>query len=455
MNKTQAIQEFILKTMDKIYNFALKNNFKKEINRHLPKKQWTGNKWKILILQNEIPYSEKKPLDICLDSDNFSPEEKELIFSIKDGFIASFEILNYEDDLRIYNFVNEKEYTARFTSPEPLDLCKDKYFTSMLVKFRDNYYIFDPIQKTKDRTSALLFAKEILITDSLQLYRDNPEKEQQVKALLEEIYSEFNAIFGVEGFLFNPDDIFMINDLFINIIKDKSAENLEARQILMDIFSGKFKEEESVAENNEETSEKKEENKLDPACLFVLRDKGIYLARYYNILENIYERNDADSLTDMEKDILCSYFFENEQFDYPIEVIFNMYDETEDKENFLQTTRNIIYKISEDYEFENFPEINSASLSEILDNFKEDYDSKLTEFSIDTLQIVSKTIDELFKLKDEELQELAELAKSIEEKGENHPEIPDYKYVTKPGRNDLCYCGSGKKFKKCCLQYED
>ena len=40
MNKTQTIQEFILETIDKIYNFSLKNDFKKEINRHLPKKEW-------------------------------------------------------------------------------------------------------------------------------------------------------------------------------------------------------------------------------------------------------------------------------------------------------------------------------------------------------------------------------------------------------------------------------
>lgn len=244
----------------------------------------------------------------------------------------------------------------------------------------------------------------------------------------------------------------MINDLFINIVKDKSAKNFETRQVLMDIFSKNFINEESIDENDEDENDK--ENKLDPTCMFVLQDKGIYLARYYNILENIYEKNDTDSLTDREIDILCNYFFEDEQLDYPIEAIVNMYNEAEDKEKFLQTTREIIFKISEEYEIDNFPDISNASLPEILDKFKKGYDSELTEFSIYTLQMVSKTIGELSDVMNERMQELYELAKSTKERG-SFGEIQDYDNVKKPGRNDPCYCGSGKKFKKCCLQYED
>lgn len=32
--------------------------------------------------------------------------------------------------------------------------------------------------------------------------------------------------------------------------------------------------------------------------------------------------------------------------------------------------------------------------------------------------------------------------------------IKDYIKMTKVGRNDVCHCGSGKKYKKCCLDYE-
>ena len=27
--------------------------------------------------------------------------------------------------------------------------------------------------------------------------------------------------------------------------------------------------------------------------------------------------------------------------------------------------------------------------------------------------------------------------------------------MNKPGRNELCYCGSGKKFKKCCIDIKE
>ena len=39
----------------------------------------------------------------------------------------------------------------------------------------------------------------------------------------------------------------------------------------------------------------------------------------------------------------------------------------------------------------------------------------------------------------------------IEEQGMEEQEMHSTRYVTKVGRNDPCVCGSGKKYKKCCL----
>lgn len=160
-------KEFIKNTVNKIYDFAIKNDFKKEINRNLPKQEWSGKLWQILLLQNQIPYSDKKPLDICLESNDFSQDEKELICAIKDGLIGSFEILNHENDLHLYNFVNEKEYTAEFVSSQPFNFSKNKYFSSMLIKFKNSCYILDPVKGTNERIAALLTAKEILETDAV------------------------------------------------------------------------------------------------------------------------------------------------------------------------------------------------------------------------------------------------------------------------------------------------
>ena len=31
----------------------------------------------------------------------------------------------------------------------------------------------------------------------------------------------------------------------------------------------------------------------------------------------------------------------------------------------------------------------------------------------------------------------------------------DFKKIELPGRNEECFCGSGKKFKKCCINLEE
>jgi len=36
--------------------------------------------------------------------------------------------------------------------------------------------------------------------------------------------------------------------------------------------------------------------------------------------------------------------------------------------------------------------------------------------------------------------------------GEGLPGEPPRKVVQPPGRNELCPCGSGRKYKKCCMQ---
>ena len=58
------------------------------------------------------------------------------------------------------------------------------------------------------------------------------------------------------------------------------------------------------------------------------------------------------------------------------------------------------------------------------------YEVELVEFALDE-RLRLEGLDPVFSLEDEEEQE---------------PETE----ATKPGRNDPCPCGSGKKFKKCC-----
>ena len=63
--------------------------------------------------------------------------------------------------------------------------------------------------------------------------------------------------------------------------------------------------------------------------------------------------------------------------------------------------------------------------------------------------------EERQKARQKELNELAANYKKNKEQGklENRGKVVPFKRaLPKVGRNDLCPCGSGKKYKKCCLR---
>ncbi len=449
MNNSNNKHDFILNTINKMYDFALKNNFKKEINKHLPRDRQLKNHWKIDFLNNYISYSGKKPLDICLESDIFDQREKEFINAVKNGFVASYGILSNENDLCIYNFINEKEYSVALINPKSLNPSLNRYFISRLIEFEGNYYIPDIVDILEERRNAVSFAKDLLLGESTLIYKDNPQKEEEVTNFLDKIYSEFTAIFGNEEILLSADTASDIADTFVNFIKDN---DINKREEVVKLFQEQVNEEMPFGkdEKSDEESKDKEnfedETNSDNSLFFVLKDKGLYVARYYNILKNIYGRSSFSHIyTEIEKAILSDYFFE-EKFEYPAEAILKLYEEADDKEKFLKTTRTIIRIISEDYDFDEFPNLSSLSLQKILDNFKPDYYSTEKQFSFYTLHIVSKSVEEIFNETQELIQKIAELRQKLEEYEED---IQDH-LSQELGKNEPCYCGSGKKYKKCC-----
>lgn len=54
-----------------------------------------------------------------------------------------------------------------------------------------------------------------------------------------------------------------------------------------------------------------------------------------------------------------------------------------------------------------------------------------------------------------EVMTLDEMGRRLMDKPQDrkyYKEVPEQSTRIKTGRNDMCPCGSGKKFKKCCLQ---
>jgi len=449
-------KDFINSTLNKMHDFAVKNNLKKEIVMHMPKEIRNSDKWKIRLYSNYIESSDKKPIDIILASDAFTEREKEVINAIKNGFIALYEILNNEHGLQLYNFINEKEYTAYPVKSDKSKPDKFKFFVSILINFENNNYILDVVDNFKERIAALLLTKELILENPTFIYKDNPKKETEIKELLDKIYSEFMDIFKVDGFLINDDMATVIIDLFIEVIKN---ENNDIKDTLVNIFQKKSIEESSsedqdIEESNNEIEDTDDDDDDDeseepePSCIFVLRDKGVYIAKEYSILEEIYESGDIDYIYE-NTEILNLYFFEDE-LDYPVEAILRLYEEAEDKEKFLDITRNIIEAVSEEYDFDDFPELKSLDLYEILECFKDNYYPNVKTFSLYTLHLISRSINELFEEYEENFEELAELVEKEDEKSSF--KYDEDKIPVKIGRNDPCYCGSGKKYKKCCLE---
>lgn len=332
-----------------------------------------------------------------------------------------------KNGFELYNLVNEKTYTV-------ISLVKmthfrgvgaGQYVIARIFELEDEYYLLEisNVLAANQKDDAMRYAIAKIIQSPELVYKDNSEKQKEIEKQVKKLYKKFNECFA-------SDEVITTN---------KMADDLIG--LFNDFAEGGKK----VAKEELDKEIKNLIQTLDEHKFFAVNE---FNNSYENFLENSLggfsshkETYDVGIIFDEELGLSAVPFYQTfckgfEQKDYTK-------IENWDKcvEHFLLTdgiSANLLRRVEAKYP--NFMKVinkiysTDMTFDELLEKYKPQY-LKEKIFSSTTVLYESKTFSKTLGYIEEE-----EVIKS-------KPKFD----AANIGRNDPCPCGSGKKYKKCCM----
>lgn len=334
-----------------------------------------------------------------------------------------------KNGFELFNLTNEKQYTVlsltKMTNFRGLGI--GEFIVARIFKHEDEYYLIGidnmlPANKIKD---AVRYAIVKIVQAPWLVYEDNEKKEKEIQDDIKKMYEKFTK-------LFDSDEVITTNrhaDTVIGILndedkiedfnKDEATKPLEAYKFF------KIKELNNSYDNFLENSLGGFSSHTELYDVGIIFDKelGLYSIPFYKTFCMIFE---DDSKVEDAKGCI-NYFLTNDSIsDNIIKRVASKYP------NFMNKINSILEK--------------EYTLDELISAYKSEFLKRKIYSSTSVLYhstVFSTSIDMLKE--DEEIQApQGNLAEQIK--------ISNPTPNTKVGRNDPCPCGSGKKYKNCCLK---
>jgi len=325
-----------------------------------------------------------------------------------------------KNGFELYNLVNEKTYTVislvKMTNFRGVGI--GQYVVARIFEFEEEYYLLEisNVLAANQKDDAMRYAIAKIIQAPEVVYKDNKEKEKSIEKQVKKLYKYFLDCFATDEIIttnkFADDVIGLFNDYAETRKKPPKEEIDEKIQLPADYKFFNVTEFNNSYENFLENSLggfSAHKETYDVGIIFD-EELGLSAIPFYKTFCKIFEENDYKTIPNYDKCV--EHFLINDS------ISANLLKRVEAKhENFMKV-------INELYSTE-------MSFEEILEQYKSQH-LKEKIFSSTTVLYESKTFSKTLGYIEEE---------------EQKPQID----TTNVGRNDPCPCGSGKKFKKCCL----
>ena len=333
---------------------------------------------------------------------------------VAEGLLGSqasiFEIKKIlKNGFELYNLINERNYTVSSLTKMTnfRGVYAGQYIVARIFAFEGEYYVIEisSILSHSQKEEAYRYAVMKLVQSPKLLYADNPEKEEEIKSTVAEMYEKFIKSFDKDIILttnrhadeiigaFNEGEEIDLTDKGSNLEEYKFFHVKELDNNYTNFLENSMG---GFASHNEV---------YDVAVVFD-KEKGLYAVPFYETFCKIFENKDS-----IENAKQCvEYFLANESV--PDTILKRV--STEYK-NFMDVINELL---STKYTFD-----------ELVKTYKSDY-LKSKMYSSATVLFCSNAFSEIFDYI------------SAEPKQD--------KVVQKVGRNEPCPCGSGKKYKNCC-----
>lgn len=366
----------------------------------------------------------KSIIDIFLESKKKLTKGAKLILKALTNSTSSiFEVKKIlKNGFEFYNLVNEKAYDVislvKMTHFRGVGI--GQYVVARIFELEGEYYLLEisNVLSATQKDDAMRFAVAKIIQTPEMVYKDNKEKEKAIEKQVKKLSKAFNDCFGT-------DEIVTTNKFADEIIG---------------IFN-------DFSENKKKPEDDEIKTKIQLPETFKFFNVSEFNNSYENFLENSLggfashkETYDVGIIFDEELGLSAVPFYKTfcKLFEDDYKKVEN-YDKC--LEHFLITdgiSANILKRVEANHE--NFMKVineiysTEMTFDELLQKYKPQYlDTKI--YSSTTVLYESKVFSNTLGL--------------IEEA----EEVPEWENVdiSKIGRNDPCPCGSGKKFKKCCM----
>ena len=325
-----------------------------------------------------------------------------------------------KNGFELYNLVNEKTYTV-------ISLVKMTHFRGVgigqfvvarIFEFESEYYLLEisNVLAASQKDDAMRFAIAKIIQAPEVVYKDNKEKEKAIEKQVKKLYKKFLDCFDKDEIIttnrFADDLIGLFNDFTESKKKPAKEEIDEKIQPLSEYKFFNVNEFNNSYDNFLENSLGGFSAHKDTYDVGIIFDEelGLSTIPFYNTFCKIFETKDYKKIVNYDKCI--EHFLINDG------VSANLLKRVEAKHKNFMNIINEVYSTKMTFE-------------ELLEQYKAQH-LKEKIYSSTTVLFESKTFSKTLGYIEEE---------------EQKPQIDAHNV----GRNDPCPCGSGKKFKKCCL----
>ena len=359
----------------------------------------------------------QKVIDVYIKKNkDLSAEDKKVLKEFKNSVNSIFEIKKVlKDGFEMYNMVNEKDYTVKslIKMVSYRGVVQGNYLTCRLIPFEKEYYllVLNSILRTVDRQQAFKIAVSMQIDDPELLYKDNNKKLKQLEKMVKELNGKFTEFFQKDEIITVNKNIDQLLGAFNDFCEEGTKdENLENIIQLPENYS--YFQIQSDIDPFDLTASAAAKDKYDVGIVFD-PELGIQVLPFYGTFRQIFETEDYKSIKGY-KECISDYFNNGK---VPPSVIKRLYDEFGEK--FLKIVHEA-FELKEE-----------KTIDELLHKYKESF-FESRKFSSTTVLYASEAFSSLMASSMEMQQELSVSSSKV-------------------GRNDPCICGSGKKFKKCCM----
>ena len=339
-------------------------------------------------------------------------KNKEVAESLLNTQSSIYEIKRIlKNGFELLNLINEKIYTVlsltKMTSFR--GVYAGQYIAARIFEFRGEYYVIEisSVLSHSQKEEAMRYAVMKLVQNPRLLYLDNPEKEEEIKTTISEMYDKFIKTFGKDIILTTnkrADDI-------IGAFND--GEEIDLTDKLSNIEQYKFFHVKELDNNYSNFLENSlggfaSHSEIYDVAVIFDKEKGLYAVPFYETFTKIFENKDS---VENYKDCI-EYFLSNDSI--PDTILARVQDAYP---NFMDVINEVLNT--------------SYSFKDLITEYKSEYlDNKI--YSSATILYCSGAFSQVFDIISAPKPEPLPIS------------------AGKIGRNDPCPCGSGKKYKNCC-----